>query len=430
MLRNPKAGLVLALVMATSLWFYVQRILIPYQIADAAAHGRPRGILSDLYPRWLGTRELLLDHLDPYSAEVTRKIQTGHYGRPIDPKRPEDPKDEQRFAYPVYVVFLLAPVARLPFPGVRAGASWTLVALTLASMWIWLHVMNWRSSRGGRAIFFVLTIGSFAATQGIKLQQLSLLVAFLIAAGIALLSAEQLFFSGVLFAIATIKPQLAVLPVAWLMLWSLSRWRKRQWWLWGFLAAMALLVGGGELLLPGWISEFRLGLGAYARYTGGGSLLDVLAGAKAGAALAIAAILATAVLAWRRRNVEAQSADFQIMLAWVLAVTVVVVPMTAPYNQLLLLPAVILIVQAWNELWRKSRLGRLLCALALLALAWPWVSSIALAIASAVLPAVSVQKAWAVPLWTSLAIPPMILAVVILLIGRPRNAIAVAGVEA
>ena len=60
--------------------------------------------LSDLYPRWLGARELLLHHRDPYSPEVTREIQIGYYGRPLDPSRPQDPRDQQGFAYPAYVV--------------------------------------------------------------------------------------------------------------------------------------------------------------------------------------------------------------------------------------------------------------------------------------------------------------------------------------
>src|SRR5439155_6512425 len=109
LLRNPKFALLLTAIMAASVWVYVQRVLIPYQVADAAAHGRPRGVLSDLYPRWVGTRELLFHGKDPYSSEVTRQIQTGYYGRPLDPSRPDDPRDEQRFAYPVYVVFYLAP---------------------------------------------------------------------------------------------------------------------------------------------------------------------------------------------------------------------------------------------------------------------------------------------------------------------------------
>ena len=88
LLRNPKAGLATALLLAASMWFYVQYVLVPYQRADAAAHGRPRGNLSDVYPRWLGARELLLHHRDPYSSDITREIQAGYYGRPLDPARP------------------------------------------------------------------------------------------------------------------------------------------------------------------------------------------------------------------------------------------------------------------------------------------------------------------------------------------------------
>src|ERR1700719_2099629 len=82
---DPKFGLVLALLLAGSMWFYVQHVLIAHQRADAALHGLPRGNLSDLYPRWLGAKELLLHDRDPYSAEVTREIQSGYYARPLDP---------------------------------------------------------------------------------------------------------------------------------------------------------------------------------------------------------------------------------------------------------------------------------------------------------------------------------------------------------
>src|SRR5258705_4466993 len=105
----------MALLCTGSMWFYVQRVLAPHQRAEAATQRWPRGNLSDLYPRSLGARELLLRHRDPYSAELTLEIQSGYYGRPLDPSRPEDPKDQQRFAYPVYVVFLMAPTIGLPF---------------------------------------------------------------------------------------------------------------------------------------------------------------------------------------------------------------------------------------------------------------------------------------------------------------------------
>ena len=89
----------IAVWMAASMWLYIQLILIPYQITQGPMRESPRGNLSDLYPRWLGARELLLHHRDPYSVEITRESQIGYYGRPLDPTRGNDPKDQQGFAY-------------------------------------------------------------------------------------------------------------------------------------------------------------------------------------------------------------------------------------------------------------------------------------------------------------------------------------------
>ncbi len=198
--KNSKAGLALGLLLAGSMWFYVQHILIPHQRAEAALHGTPRGNLSDLYPRWLGARELLLHHRDPYSPELTREIQIGYYGRELDARRPSDPKDQQGFAYPVFVVFLLAPTIGAPFPIVQSGFRWFLVALTAATVLLWLRTLRWRPSITVMAILITLTLGSFQVLQGIKLQQLSLVVGGLIA-GCALLLAEgYLAFAGIFLA--------------------------------------------------------------------------------------------------------------------------------------------------------------------------------------------------------------------------------------
>src|SRR5208283_2323024 len=132
--------LLLAILCAAGVWLYASRVLIPYQISDAAMHGRPRGNLSDLYLHWVGARELLLNGRDPYGPDVTREIQQGYYGRPLDPARPADPRD-QRFAYPVYVVFCLAPTIHLPFEIVRRGFFWVLLGLTVATIPLWLRVL-------------------------------------------------------------------------------------------------------------------------------------------------------------------------------------------------------------------------------------------------------------------------------------------------
>ena len=67
-----------ALLASASTWFYANHILRAQQIADAALHHQPRGNFSDLYPRWLGARELLKHGRNPYSAEITREIQQGY----------------------------------------------------------------------------------------------------------------------------------------------------------------------------------------------------------------------------------------------------------------------------------------------------------------------------------------------------------------
>jgi Glycosyltransferase family 87 len=425
LLKNSRFGLLLALLFAGSMWFYVQQVLIPYQKADAALHGRPRGNLSDLYPRWLGARELLLRHRDPYSPEITREIQTGYYGRPLDPARARDrradepganeseanePRDQQAFAYPLHVVFLLAPTIGLPFPAVQTGFRWLLIILTLASVFLWLNVVRWKPSAPVIAIVVILTFGSYPVVQGIKLQQLTLVVSALLAGCAAALVSGRFSLAGLLLALATIKPQLALPVAGWLALWAVSDWRRRQIFIWSFGLSTAILLAASEYVLPGWFGEFRQAVAAYQQYTGGaGSLLDVLTTPALGKVLAAVAVIAVAVMGWRVRHVSHDSAAFGVMLTLVLAVTLVIVPTFAPYNQVLLLPAVFLIAASWKDLWGRNRLTRLLCGLALLVVFWPWLASCGLMLGSLFTPPSLVQRAWAVPLYTSLGIPLVVL---------------------
>ena len=407
----------IALLLAASMWFYVQCVLVPYQQADATAHDRPRGNLSDLYPRWLGARELLLHHRDPYSSDVTREIQAGYYGRPLDPARPEDPKDQEGFAYPVYVVFLLAPTLTLPFSAVQVGFRWLLLIITIATVPLWLRALHWRPSKITTAILIVLTIGSFPAVQGIKLQQLSLVVSGLIALSAVLLMAGHLLLAGIALALATIKPQLVWPLAAWLILWAISDWRRRRRFLWGFAAATAALLGGAEYLLPGWMTKFRQAIAAYRQYTGGaGSLLDVLVTPGWGRVISGLILLALAMVCWRLRREPTGTAAFSLATAVVLAATVVIVPMVAPYNQLLLLPAVFLLIQHASTNWKRSPLTRLAYVVSGALVLWPWMATLGLSGAAFIFPAEAVQRAWAVPLYTSLGIPLAVLGAVALML--------------
>ena len=340
------ASLTLAFLAFLSMWFYMKRVLIPSQISSAASEERPRGNLSDLYPRWLGARELLLHGRDPYSAEITREIQIGYYGRPLDPSRPHDPKDQTAFAYPVYVSFLLAPMLRQDFHLVRTGFTWMLIALLLVSVPLWLKSLAWRVPPSGALTACLLLLGSFGAAQGIKLQQLTLLVAAILAAAAAAITTRRLTLAGVLLAISTIKPQLSVVLGAWFLLWAVSDWRKRWPLLVSFAVTISVLLVGSEVALHGWIPKFLVALKAYIQYTDAASVLTNLLGAVTGLLLTAILLLLLARVAWRFRYIPANSREFGLITVLPLAVTMLIIPTIAAYNQVLLFPAILPAAQA------------------------------------------------------------------------------------
>jgi hypothetical protein len=390
--------------------FYVQRILIPHQQRDATEHDRPRGNLSDLYPRWLGARELLLHGRDPYSSDVTKEIQVGYYGRPLDPSRRGDPTDQQGFAYPVYVVFLLAPTITLPFSFVQEAAFWLLLISTVASALMWLLFINWRPPGSAMFLIILLTAASFPVIQGVKLQQLTLLVSVVIAIAAALLSRNHLIPAGILMAVATIKPQLAAPISGWLFLWALSDWRNRKRYAWSFVLSLAVLVLASEWILPGWISRFRDALVAYQAYTGNlGSVIDSLTGHFAGRILTVAMILMVLLLCWRARRSEATSPSFIWTTCLVLTVTIVIIPTIAPYNQVLLIPAVLQVVQLWPRLTKVSLGSRAVSYFCGGIVAWPWIGACMLMLLSLAMSPRQALQAWGAPLVSSLFMPLAVL---------------------
>ena len=400
--------LLVAILASASTWLYANRILKARQVADAAAHGIPRGNLSDLYPRWLGARELLRHGRNPYSPEITREIQIGYYGRPLDPTRPNDPKDQQGFAYPVYVVFLLAPSVDLPFDDVHTGFRWLLIALVPLSVWLWLHVLRWKPPLAEAAIYSVLLLGWLPMMQGIKLQQLTLVVAVLLAGCAACLTMGWSLCAGGLLAVATIKPQLAWPTVLWLLLWTLSDWRERRRFVFGFALVMLLLLGGAELILPGWIGMFVHGLGQYHQYTQNQSVLVFMFGSVIGRILEAPSVIACAACVWQVRRDPADSAEFGRATAVVLALTVVVVPMFAPYNQVLLVPAVLALVRSTTSKTPILPAVKLACMVGAVLLVWPWIATLGLTVAHFCLAPERrnlLWSAWQLPLYSNFVVP-------------------------
>jgi hypothetical protein len=201
--------------------------------------------------------------------------------------------------------------------------------------------------------------------------------------------------------------------VAWLTLWSVHDWRHRKAFVWGFLATVGILFAAGEWVLPGWPKEFLRAVVAYRQYTHAASLLDGLTNAKWGPVLAAVFVLMTAAVCWRLRHESDQSPRFVFVFALVLAVTLLIIPTVSTYNQVLLLPAVLILIRHARDLYSQSPLTRIVWILAVSAILWPWAAALGLTIASFILPAARVQQAWALPFYTSMAIPFAVLGLLI-----------------
>jgi hypothetical protein len=296
---------------------------------------------------------------------------------------------------------------------VEAIFRWLFVLCTLISIPLWLRGVRWRPSAAVVAILAILTMGSFAVVQGIKLQQLSLVVNVIMAGSAAALVAGYFSLSGCLLALAMIKPQLALPMAAWLTVWATGDWRRRRLFVLAFAVTMAVLLAASEFLLPGWMGRFRDGLAAYRQYTGGASsLMEVLLYPWLGKVIVALAIVSFAVLGLRLRRIAQNSIEFSTMLALLLAVTVLIAPTIAPYNHVLLLPGIFLIASEGKCLWKGSVSTRLALAAGTLVLFLPSLAACGLLVASLFLPPETVQQGWAAPLRHLLLTPVVVLGLV------------------
>ncbi|HEV2117399.1 MAG TPA: glycosyltransferase 87 family protein [Terriglobales bacterium] len=393
--------ILLTLIAGASMWIYVLTMWPGYLEK-----------LSDLYPRWYGARELLLHHRDPYSQDVSQEIQYWIFGRLAGPA-----EDQGRFAYPVYVSFLLWPTIYSNFSSANAFMFWLLLLLGAASALGFARFVGWPRSQYGLFLLVLLCACSYPVVFAARLRQLSLLVAFLLATALVLLSRNKLLPAGALLALATIKPQLMVLLAPWLLLWTLADWSRRQRLFWSFTISLALLSAASEILVPGWISEFARSVSSYAHYTHAASILDFLLSGQIGIIATVVLVGFLAFQCWQLRSCEANSSQFIFGTALVLAVTLVVIPTLAPHGQILLVPGILVLLKSGVTLWKGARRHRDALLGACMIAGWPWLGAVAFS-AVFLLGFGFERRLWLLPVST-IPLAPLAITLALLLCRKP-----------
>jgi len=381
--------------------------MAPAETAAVHRQGILMGNNSDLYPRWLGARELLLHGRDPYSADVTRDIQSGFYGRPLDPRNPSDPVKQEAFVYPLYVVFLIAPTVTMSFATVAEIFRWFLLFAVAASVPLWMRAISFRAGILLAISGMLLAVSSSPAISEYHQQNLAGLVILFLAAAAAAAARNWLMLSGFLLALATIKPDFSGPLILWFLFWSASSWKVRQRVIWSFAGTLAALLVAAEIVSPHWVPRFVTAVRHYTDYGIDPSVLRLFFPSFV-ANLAIAALLVSlGLVCWKSRNAPAGTEDFGWALAWVVTVTLAIIPKTAAYNQPLLIPALLILLARYRRISQAGRFPRAMVKAVLLCLLWEWATALILALASLFIPAANLAFLAFVPEYTSLALTPI-----------------------
>jgi hypothetical protein len=402
-----------SLLISFGVWHWAEYILIPANTAQALAKGVPIGNNSDLYPRWLGAREALLHHRDPYGIEVTREIQTGFYGRPLDPSKPSEPLFKESFVYPLYVVFLLTPTLTMPFRTAQGIFRWLLLFLTGCSVPLWMYAVGLRARTLLVIAGIVLVLSTYPAMLEFHMQNLAALAIFLLAAAAAATVRNWLVLSGFLLALATVRPDVSGLLVLWLLLWSLARWKERKRLLYSFAGTLAALVVAADAVSPHWVIRFLAAVREYPAYGAEPSVIQLFLPSFVGKLATAALVCVLVAVCWRWRKALPGSEEFAWALAWVSAVTIAILPKLAGYNQPLLIPALLVLLAHREAIRNAGFVPRFLFRVAFGCQLWQWITALILSLCSLFMPATQLRPAALAPEYTLYSLSAFTVATVI-----------------
>lgn len=375
--------------------WYFATVIAPPGLGEAAPAAE-RGLL----PEWVGCREILLRH-NPYRPEVQREIEA----RASSGARSFAAKDEHRYAYPVFFVFLFLPLAVLPFSIAQWLALVTGAVLTGVSVRCWL-----RDSEPGKrrlALVIMLLFASYPTILDLQLRQPTMLIAALLAASFASARSGRLVLAGIFAALSAAKPQLAAPVLLPMLVWGLAEWRSRKAFLFSMCATVAALLIAAEALVPGWFYGWIGTVAAYRHYAGAKPpLMEILPPETYFVAVATLA----GVIVWV--SMRFHRSDMLLAISFSIAAFQLLEPVQL-YNQLALLVPTLWIAQKGEIIRSCGQVAWLCRGLVWTVLGMGWGSQIALTIADLVAPG-SAQTLWQLPLVAAWLYPwPVFLTLVV-----------------
>lgn len=395
--------------------YYLSRIYLPF-VRNSGTPGQAR-LGGDFYPRWSPIRGLLLEGIDPYSQTADVRNQVWTYGAPLETEGQADPI---QFCYPGTLIPLFAPFALMTFG--RASA-WMLIVLscgTILAIAMWLRIFHLPTFPFVLGCVFAITSWPFA--EGLILEQPTLVVMFLLTAGLYLACNGRFFLAGCLLALSTIKPQIAGPCIAWLLMWSYFRHHSRRL-IAGFVTTLVVLLAASEWLFPRWIPEWIAFVNHYVEHSGSRLSLQFIFGSTTGLALTglIAAFSVFRLL--KLRSVGPESASFSHCVALVFALTLLMVPRSSwrSYDEVMIFPAGVFLFMRLRDFKNEQPVIGLAHLSSLLAMLWPAIATCALTGVHLLGARLSTESIVRAPTYAFFVVAPLTMIALLLVDGQAKT---------
>jgi hypothetical protein len=235
----------------------------------------------DLTPSLVGTKNLIISGIDPYSRDGQKLIEIAYFGRELNES---DLLMRQRFFYPLYIIFIY-------YPFIYLDMAYAVFIIYIISFILFvITIILWSKAITGlnnllSATVLIYFLMSPITYHAIDTRQPFIIMFFLLTISIYLLlyksSKLYFFLAGMLLFLSTVRPQNALIAIGYIFIVLLPNLKGRKLRLSVFLGF--ILMGFISLiitnvLIPGWISEFVHSLSEYRSYAEAGNGAEKLFG--------------------------------------------------------------------------------------------------------------------------------------------------------